>query len=131
MDEIHLTVTINAPITAVWKALTDPAEIDKWEGGPAIMDEKVGSRFEFWGGEIHGTNTIVVPKKKLVQDWEYGDWPSPSTVVFELFEEGDVTRVELTQTGHPEEETKDLIDGWKSFYLGAIKELLEDKQKQP
>ena len=47
---------INSSLEEVWKALTDPKYIDAWGGGPAKMDEKVGTKFELWGGDIHGKN---------------------------------------------------------------------------
>jgi uncharacterized protein YndB with AHSA1/START domain len=125
MGVIRLTYEIKAPVEAVWRCLTDPVEIDKWEGGPAKMEDKVGAAFEFWGGDIHGKNLEVVPSRKLVQEWEYGDWANPSKVTFELQPEGDSTLLTLVQDGHPDEEENDLINGWKGFYLGAIKNYLE------
>lgn len=126
MPDIHLTYHIHAPLEAVWRCLTDPVEVDKWEGGPAKMDDKVGTEFEFWGGDIHGKNIEVIPQKKLVQEWEAGQWANPSTVTFELEKVDGETVVTLTQVGHPDEEEKDLTEGWNAFYMGAIKTYLEE-----
>ena len=73
MNKIKKTYTINSPVGAVWKALTDPKEIEKWGGGPARMSAKAGSNFSLWGGNIWGKNTEVKENSKLVQDWYGGD----------------------------------------------------------
>ena len=43
--------------------------------------------------------TEVVPQKKLAYTWRYKDFEGSSLVSFELFEEGDKTRLRLTHTG--------------------------------
>lgn len=116
---------IKAPISEVWKALTDPKTIEKWGGGPAKMSEKEGAEFKFWGGDIHGKNTKVVPQRQLDQDWMSGNWDEFSKLSFKLSFKNGVTTVDLTQTGIPDEEFYDIADGWKRYYLGEIKKLLE------
>ena len=125
MKRIRQTYHIKAPVKKVWQALTEPAVIEKWGGGPARMDDRAGAKFELWGGDIHGTNTEVVKEQKLVQDWFGGNWPEPSRVTFTLKEENGETTVTLIHENVPEEELDDFKQGWKDYYLGAIKELLE------
>ena len=43
---------IGVPREAVWRALTDPAVIDAWGGGPAEIRAEPGAAFTFWGGDI-------------------------------------------------------------------------------
>ena len=132
MRVIKQTYQINTSLEQAWKALTDPAYIDAWGGGPAKMDEKVGSKFELWEGDIHGTNKEVAQlptgSKKLVQDWYSGNWPKPSQVTFTLTGIGNnKTRVDLLHENVPEKEVDDIDDGWKSYYMGPLKEFLEKK----
>jgi len=89
------------------------------------MNEINGFEFSLWGGDIHGKNTKVVRMRELEQDWYGGDWDKPSKLKFELSEKDGTTTVMLTQTAIPEEEFKDISDGWKQYYLGEIKKLLE------
>ena len=89
------------------------------------MNEKVGTEFSLWGGDIKGKNTKVITDKLLKQDWNGGDWEKPSKLEFKLSETKGVTKVELTQTGIPEKEFDDIADGWTRYYLGEIKKLLE------
>jgi uncharacterized protein YndB with AHSA1/START domain len=121
---------IKAPVSEVWRALTDPKYITAWGGGPAEMDDKVGTDFKIWGGDIHGKNIEVVPQKKLVQDWYGGDWAEPSIVTFELTSEPDGTRITLSQKNVPDDEFTDISDGWKDYYLGPLKDYLEQKKDQ-
>lgn len=125
MKILKQTYLIDAPIILVWHALVDPMMIEKWGGGPAKMDEKVGTKFSLWGGDIHGTNIKVVKEKKLVQDWFGGKWDKPSKVTFNLSSKGDETQIDLVQTDVPDEEFDDIDDGWKQYYLGPLKSLLE------
>ena len=125
MNVLKQEYKIKAPLEAVWKALIDPKIINSWGGGPAKMNEINGFEFSLWGGDIHGKNTKVVRMRELEQDWYGGDWDKPSKLKFELSEKDGTTTVMLTQTAIPEEEFKDISDGWKQYYLGEIKKLLE------
>jgi uncharacterized protein YndB with AHSA1/START domain len=124
MKTIQQSYVIHAPLAEVWKALVDPAYIEKWGGGPAKMSDQLGA-FSIWGGEIHGTNTEVVSERKLVQDWTAGKWKEPSKVVFTLSSTGDDTKLELLQEKIPDEDFKEIEHGWTSYYLGPMKKFLE------
>lgn len=116
---------IIAPLKDVWNALTDPRIIDKWGGGPAKMKPEVGFEFSLWGGDIHGKNTKVITEKLLAQDWMGGKWDKYSKLEFKLTHKDGCTTVHLTQLGIPAEEFDDIAEGWKIYYLGEIKKLLE------
>lgn len=125
MKQIEQTYIVKAPINKVWQALVDPKVIDKWGGGPAKMSANEGSEFSLWGGDIYGTNTKVVANKLLEQDWFGGKWDQSSKVSFRLSVNGDQTQVKLVQINVPDENAKDIAQGWKDYYLGPLKELLE------
>jgi activator of HSP90 ATPase len=116
---------IATPIGKVWEALTEPKIIDEWGGGPAKMEAEENYEFSLWGGDIHGKNTKVIKEKTLKQDWYSGKWKTPSGVTFDLSEENGKTKVVLTHTGVPEDEIKEISDGWKDYYLGPMQKLLE------
>ena len=125
MKTIKQTYHIKAPVDKVWQALVDPKIIDKWGGGPAKMSDKIGFEFSLWGGDIHGKNTEVVPNKKLVQEWFGGKWDKPSIATFELSFKNDQTTVEFAQVDVPDSEYSDIEQGWRDYYLGSLKDLLE------
>ena len=122
---ITKTYEIKAPIAEVWKALTDPEYIEDWGGGPAKMAPEAGFEFSLWGGDIWGTNKVVEPEKKLIQDWYGGKWAKPSNVCFVLRAKDGKTFLDLTHQGVPAKEKADIDNGWDEFYLGPLKEYLE------
>lgn len=125
MKTINQTYLIKASPKKVWQALTDPSIIDKWGGGPVRMNEQVGTEFSLWGGDIHGKNIKVVKGKQLVQEWFSGKWEKASKVTFTLVEKDSKTELNLLHEDVPDEEVKDIDEGWKEYYLGPLKELLE------
>ncbi len=125
LKTIKQAYLINASSQDVWQALIDPVIIDKWGGGPARMDGKVGTSFTLWGGDIYGKNINVINGKELKQEWFSGKWKNPSKVTLTLKEKNGRTEISLLHEDVPNEETKDIDQGWKNYYLGPIKKLLE------
>jgi len=124
---IRQTYHVKAPIEEVWLGLIDPKYIEGWGGGPAKMSDKVGSKFSLWGGDVHGKNIEVVANKKLVQEWFSGKWGNPSIATFSLSSIGNETTIDFVHENVPDEEFKDIEDGWKDYYLGSLKDYLEKK----
>ncbi len=131
MKNIQQTYHIHGPVDAVWAALVQPKQIAVWSGASAQMNVQVGGRFSLWGGDVHGQNLEVVPKKKLVQAWFGGDWDTPSKVTFRLAPEKGGTRLRLVQTGVPAAEVHDFADGWKLYYLGPLQAQVERQSAPP
>lgn len=105
----------------------DSKLINEWGGGPAKMDAKVGTKFTFWGGDIYGKNIKVVENKELAQDWFQAGWKKPSKVTFKLTSRGGTTEVALIHKNVPDEDTENIDMGWKDYYLGPMKDYLENK----
>ena len=126
MKSIAKMYQIKAPIKKVWKALVDPKIIEQWGAGPAKMSERVGEEFSLWGGDIHGKNIEVGINKKLVQEWYSGNWPEPSIAKFTLKASKGTTLLELTHKDVPDNEAKEIDEGWDLYYLGPVKKLLEE-----
>lgn len=116
---------ISAPAEKVWQALTDPEIIEQWSGALAVMDADESTEFSLWGGDIWGKNTKMIPNKLIEQDWYGGKWPEPSKLTIEFSEEGGATSIILTHVDVPEKEEQDFADGWRDYYFGPMKDLLE------
>lgn len=111
----------NAPVSKVWKALTDLKQIKEWYFNIAEFKAEPGFEFTFDGGSEEKTYTHlckvvdVVPNKKLSYSWRYKDYPGDSLVTFELFDEGEQTLLKLTHTGL-ETFPQDIADFAKSSF---------------
>ena len=129
-------VEINAPPARMWRAITDINEMKHW--GFEDFKPEVGFEFQFYGGPpekkyLHLCKvTEVVPNKKLTYSWQYGGYTGISYVTFELFAEGNKTRLKLTHAGIdsflPEDlnlAPKNFAEGWEYILNTSIKEYVE------
>lgn len=126
MKTITQKYKIKAPVEKVWQALVDPKIINKWGGGPVKMTDEAGAGFKLWGGDIYGKNIKVVENKELVQEWSEKGWQEPSEVTFKLSSLKRQTEIALTHKNVPDEEAADIAEGWREYYLGALKDYLEE-----
>jgi activator of HSP90 ATPase len=77
---------------------------------------------------MFGTNLEVIPNKKIVQEWCYENWTTPSKVTFTIKAKGKGSVVTLIHEDVPEESFKSISEGWDLYYLGAIRDMFnEDK----
>lgn len=126
MKQFEQTYTIQAPVAKVWQAFTDAGMAEQWGAAPAKVDARIGGDFSYWGGDIHGTFTKLLPQMLIEQDWYGHDHPERKfKAVFVLMESDKGTSVQLTFSGDIEDEQRDIKD-WQEYYFSPIKELLED-----
>jgi len=125
LKEFKYRVKIKAEPEDVYAALTNPFTIEMWSGYPAVMSEETNSEFSMWDGDIAGHIIECVKDTKVVQEWYFGEQSEPSIVTMKLFKQGPQTQVELVHTNIPDEAFNEICEGWRDYYLGAIKEFLE------
>jgi uncharacterized protein YndB with AHSA1/START domain len=119
--------TLAAPADRVWRALTDLAQMKKWYF-PELKAFKPEVGFETrvdveYEGKayIHFWKvTEVVPERKIAYSWKYQGHPGESVVSFELFPEGETTRLRLTHAGLEtfgggDYASKSFFSGWTHF----------------
>lgn len=123
--DFQYTLKINAAPEEVFAALTNPFQIELWSGYPADMKAEPGYVFSLWEGDITGVNLEVVPNRSLVQEWFFGEQEERSIVRLTLKKEGDATLVALEHTHIPAEVFDEITEGWKEYYLGSVKAMLE------
>ncbi|HLU80872.1 MAG TPA: SRPBCC domain-containing protein [Flavobacteriaceae bacterium] len=128
----------NAPISKVWKAITDKTEMKNWYFDLAEFKAEVGFKFQFMGGTeenqfLHLCEvTEVVPEKKISYSWRYDGYEGNSFVTFELFEEENKTRLKLTHRDletFPDKEDfarTNFEKGWDYILNTSLKVYLED-----
>lgn len=125
MKDFTYTLNISASQEEVYNALTNSFQIELWTGYPATMDDKVGTIFSLWDGDISGCNIEMVKDYKVVQEWFFGETEQPSIVSMILKKAGKETRVELSHTNIPEDAFEEIVEGWKDYYLDSMKNFLE------
>jgi uncharacterized protein YndB with AHSA1/START domain len=119
---------LHAPAVQVWQALTDRNNMKEWYFDLASFKAEIGFEFSFYGGPddhqyLHLCKiTELVPGKKLTHSWRYEGYPGESFVSFEIFEEGENTRLVLTHSGletfpgnNPDFARKNFEAGWTSI----------------
>lgn len=129
-----------APVSKVWKAITDKDEMKTWYFDLAEFKTEPGFKFQFAGGPPHKQYlhlceiTEVIPEKKLTHSWQYDGYAGNSFVSFELFEQQDKTLLQLTHKGIETfpAENKDFAianfeQGWNEIIHTFLKNYLEQK----
>src|SRR6266496_6205135 len=133
--------TFSAPPERIWKALTDAEEMRRWYFDMKEFKPEVGFEFEFTV-EHEGMNyhhlcrvTEVIPQKKLAYTWRYQGQEGDSLVTFELFADGDKTRLKLTHEGietfpkTPAYARKNFEAGWTEIIGSSLKQFVEKAEK--
>ncbi|WP_276134497.1 SRPBCC family protein [Polluticoccus soli] len=129
----------NAPAERVWKALTDKNKMKQWYFDIADFKPQEGFEFRFVGKDHDGvewlhicTITEVIPNKKLTHSWRYDGYEGNSYVTWELFPEGDTTRVRLTHEGletFPSTVAafakQNFVEGWTAILGTMLQEFVE------
>lgn len=128
---------LNAPADIVWKAITDKEQMKLWYFNLAEFKPVVGFEFQFEGGTetktfLHKCKiTEVIPGKKLKHSWRYDGYEGNSFVTFELFPEGNKTRIKLTHEGLetfpaiPEFAKENFAAGWTDIIGTSLKNFVE------
>ena len=132
------SITIDAPVEDVWRAITTPEVIERWffgvqttsdwtEGSPLVHTGE-------WQGkpyEDRGKIVRIEPPELLV----HTHWSPLSglpdleehyqRVTWELTEVAEGTRLTVAETNLPSDQAKELSEGSWATVLGNLKELLE------
>jgi uncharacterized protein YndB with AHSA1/START domain len=130
-------VLLDATPARVWKALTDREELKQWSFEMDGFKPEEGFEFSFFGEKDgvkfkHLCKVIeVVKERKMKWLWSYEGVPGDTFVTFELFPEGNKTRLKLTHEGLeklPQDENyakRNFEAGWNELIGTLIKKHVE------
>lgn len=101
------TVYVNAPIDDVWQIISNYQDIPNWSDNIASVErlKDLPDGKENWkfsdksGGYMIVENVIVEPKDLLVSRIIKTSYPLEGEWIFELKQEGDSTRISLSESG--------------------------------
>lgn len=135
--------SLQAPTEKIWEAITDEEKMNQWYFKIPGFLAKPGHEFSFTGTDNEGKTWIhlcrvteVIPLKKLSHTWRYEGYPGESLVTWELFPEGEQTRVKLTHSGletFPPLKSLDKNNfamGWTEILGTLLKNFVESPEKQ-
>jgi uncharacterized protein YndB with AHSA1/START domain len=141
-EAIVVERSYNAPLETVWEAITDVEKMKQWyfpmleEFAPEVGFE---TRFDVGhNGKVFvhiWKIKEVEPLKKISYEWKFGGYPGDSEVSWELFPEGEGTRLVLTHTGiesfrgdlHPDLAAHNFVAGWTDFIGTKLKDFVEEE----
>ena len=131
-------LAIHAPVSRVWKALTDPGEISQYLFGTHTeTDWKKGSPIIYrgeWQGKSYldkGAIIDIIPNKLLHTTYFSSmsgkeDRPEHyANVIYRLEPQGEDTLLTLTQDHVDSEEQQKHLEGNWDLVLGGLKKLVE------
>jgi len=140
-EAVVIERTFNAAVARVWEALTDADEMRVWYFDLKEFKPEVGFEFEFTV-EHEGTRyhhlckiTEVIPQKKIDYTWRYAGEEGESLVTFELFADGDKTRLKLTHEGLetfpklPAYARTNFEKGWTEIIGSSLKQYVEENKR--
>jgi uncharacterized protein YndB with AHSA1/START domain len=139
-EPIIIERTYNSPAAKLWKALTDKDEMKLWYFDLKEFKPVVGFEFSFAGGTekhkyLHLCKiTEVVRERKISYTWRYEGYEGLSEVSFELFPEGNGTKLKLIHSGletfpasNPDFAKENFVNGWNHILGISLREYLDKK----
>jgi len=144
-EPIVIERVYNAPVERVWEAITDLEKMRQWYF-PMLGEFEPEPGFETRFDVEHAGKIFVhiwkvrhVERfKKISYEWKFGGYPGDSIVSWELFPDGEQTRIVLTHQGvetfrgdlHPDLSAPNFVDGWTHFIGTALKTYVEGQNEE-
>jgi activator of HSP90 ATPase len=122
-----IRVSTVLPISArkLYLAWLSSKEHSAFTGAKAVIEPTVSGRFSAWDGYIRGTTLELKPYRRILQSWRPSDFPegSKDSKLEVLFEDtGKGAKITLIHSDVPEEQERQLRQGWLDFYFKPMRE---------
>jgi len=135
MNSIRKEILIDAPVSRVWKHLTDPRKIAGW-----LMENdfepRTGKEFRMVCGDsgtVRCKVLEIVPERKLVYSWAPAQVSVPTRVTITLEAEKNRTRLVLVHSGWdalpPSEQdaVRPFDQGWDEHLKTLVDQILKEE----
>ena len=141
-EPLFIERIFNAPVANVWKALVNVEEMRRWYFDLKGFRPEAGFEFRFvveHEGHTYDHRckvTEVIPQKKIAYAWRYHGHEGDSLVTFELFAEGNKTKLKLTHEGletfpkTPAFARKNFMQGWTQLVGTSLKDFVENADRE-
>ena len=132
--DIEQTVSFKATPHEVYEMLMDSKKHAAFTGGEALISRKEGGEIHAFDGYVNGKNIMLVPDKKIVQEWRSAEigWPEDhfSIVTFTLTKSATGTKLVFKQTAVPAVCYKNISAGWKEYYWEPMQKMIAKLAKK-
>jgi activator of HSP90 ATPase len=127
VKNLRQTVTIRAAPSVVYRTLVHPKEHERFSGASARMVAKPGGAFAHYDGALSGVVVHLEKDRRIVLAWRSSDWPTGhySIADFALTKVRGGTRIQFSQFGIPNEDFRNISEGWRMYYWVLLKTYLE------
>ena len=131
-SQVKISYDFVPPPPVLYETLLDTNRIRGCTASDATMSREVGGSFSMFSGAVSGENVELRPFSEATGDalikwkWRFSTWQPEhySTVTITLTDKDGNTKLELVQTGVPEEERERTEKGWKGMLLDRMKAML-------
>ena len=131
-SQVKISYDFVPPPPVLYETLLDTNRIRGCTASDASMSREVGGAFSMFSGAVSGENVELRPFSEATGDalikwkWRFSTWQPEhySTVTITLTDKDGNTKLELVQTGVPEEERERTEKGWKGMLLDRMKAML-------
>jgi uncharacterized protein YndB with AHSA1/START domain len=141
---IEQSITIHAPRSEVFRALTEPERLERWMATSAESEPRTGGRFRYsfefddasQNNTQKGEYLEVVQDKRVVLPWVFPFSPKQTSVEYTLTSDGDDTEVAFRHTGFESGEPwgqarERFVGGWQMFLEGLKAHVEEGRDGRP
>jgi activator of HSP90 ATPase len=129
-----IKISANFPVTAkrLYDSWLNSSAHTNFTGEKAEIDGRVGGKFKAWDGYISGSNLILQPYGRIVQNWRTKEFPDSAPdsrleILFEKHNSG--TKITLIHTQLPNGDERKYEKGWKEHYFKPMKKFFKKSKK--
>jgi len=131
-SEVKITYDFVPPPRVLYDTLLDTDRIRGCTASDATMSREVGGKFMMFSGAVDGENLELREYSEASGDamikwkWRFSTWQPDhySVVTITLTDKDGSTKLELVQTGVPEDERERTEKGWKGLLFERMKAML-------
>ena len=123
-------VVVPASPADVYNAFVNARAHAAFTGAAATGSARVGARFTAWDGYITGVHRVLVPGRRIAQDWTTTQWPDgaeASQVEFSFKAVKGGTEVRMVHSNVPAEQAASYRQGWVDYYWKPLKAYFRER----
>jgi len=131
-SSINISYNFNPPPHIIYDTLLDTDRIRGATASDASMSKEVGGKFNMFSGSVEGENVSLTPYSEekgeavIVWKWRFNTWQPGqfSKVTITLSSKEGQTKLDMVQTGVPEDEKERTEKGWNGLLFDRLKAML-------